>query len=111
MNCNYLYETNKILQEILIEDTANQDLSNVKIKNRKELVDFLKKYIGVTLENDEESVLNKNRNRLYTKIDKNVKTKVLSVLHSLDMQVEEHHQDYYWILFTKRRDGTKRVTK
>ena len=84
------------------------DYGHVPIKNKKQLVQFVKDQMGITLENDSTDSLNRNRNRLYTKIPYAKECPLFSFFYILDVRLEKHLDDKYWILFKKRRDGSPR---
>lgn len=66
-------------------------------KNKKELIEFVKHQINIELENDKEDPLNKKRNVLYTKLDGNRSTFLLSFFNKYNIRLEKHLNDYYWI--------------
>jgi len=66
-------------------------------KNKKELLAFIKKQTNIELKN-EDILLNKKRNALYTEIPKNKKTFLLSFMHEKGIKYSYHVDDYYWIM-------------
>ena len=66
-------------------------------KNKKELLAFIKKQTNIELKN-EDILLNKKRNILYTEIPKNKKTFLLSFMHEKGIKYSYHVDDYYWIM-------------
>ena len=65
-------------------------------KNKKELLAYVKKQTNIELKN-EDILLNKKRNMLYTEIPKNRKTFLLSFLNEKGIKYSYHVDDYYWI--------------
>lgn len=65
-------------------------------KNKSELIDYVKKQTNIELKN-EDILLNKKRNMLYTEIPKNRKTFLLSFLNEKGIKYIYHVDDYYWI--------------
>jgi len=65
-------------------------------KNKSELIDYVKKQTNIELKN-ENILLNKKRNALYTEIPKNRKTFLLSFMHEKGIKYSYHVDDYYWI--------------
>jgi hypothetical protein len=65
-------------------------------KNKSELIDYVKKQTNIELKN-EDILLNKKRNILYTEIPKNRKTFLLSFLNEKGIKYIYHVDDYYWI--------------
>jgi len=65
-------------------------------KNKKEFLDFIKKQINIDLKN-EDIVLNKNRNRLYTEIPRRIYNPVMMFLNHYGIRYEEHVNNCYWI--------------
>ena len=72
-------------------------MKNINIKNKADLIQFIKEQINVELANDKENCFNKKRNVLYTQIPKTKKGLVLSLLNKYNHRVEEHIDNYYWI--------------
>jgi hypothetical protein len=70
-----------------------------EFKNKKEFVEHVKKIINIELKN-EDSCLNKKRKFLYTYIDPNKETMILSYLHTtLGCGIHPHMENYCWIEF------------
>jgi len=65
-------------------------------KNKSELIEYVKKQTNIELKN-ENILLNKKRNMLYTEIPKNRKTFLLSFLNEKGIKYSYHVDDYYWI--------------
>ena len=65
-------------------------------KNKSELIEYVKKQTNIELKN-EDILLNKKRNILYTEIPKNRKTFLLSFLNEKGIKYSYHVDDYYWI--------------
>jgi len=65
-------------------------------KNKSELIDYIKKQTNIELKN-EDILLNKKRNVLYTEIPKGRKTFLLSFLNEKGIKYSYHVDDYYWI--------------
>jgi len=75
---------------IFFEDTK-------EIKNKQDIVDFVKHQSNIELINDPTNILNKKRNILYTQItDRNAYT-VFPLLRKKGLRYEKHIKDYYWI--------------
>ena len=72
---------------------------NKIIKNKQDIVDFVKDQLNIELVNDPNDRLNQKRNILYTYIPEPSRNtyKVLSLLKQKGLRVEEHLNDYYWI--------------
>jgi hypothetical protein len=72
---------------------------NKIIKNKQDIVDFVKDQLNIELVNDPNDRLNQKRNILYTYIPEPSRNtyKVLSLLKQKGLRVEEHLDDYYWI--------------
>lgn len=72
---------------------------NKIIKNKQDIVDFVKEQLNVELVNDPNDRLNRKRNILYTSIPNPARNtyRVLSLLKQKGLRVEEHLNDYYWI--------------
>jgi len=66
-------------------------------KNKKELLDFVKKQTNIELENDKNNCLNKKRNVLYTEINRNIKYTVLSLFERYNIRYESHLNDSYFV--------------
>jgi len=65
-------------------------------KNKSELIEYVKKQTNIELKN-EDILLNKKRNMLYTEIPKNRKTFLLSFLNEKGIKYNYHVDNYYWI--------------
>ena len=66
-------------------------------RNKSELIDYVKKQTNIELKN-EDILLNKKRNILYTEIPKNKKTFLLSFMHEKGIKYSYHVDNYYWIM-------------
>ena len=69
-----------------------------KFKNKKELVEFVKKQTNVTLSNRKDD-FNRKRRVLYTEIKNRDKFAVMPLLKRYGARSESHIKDYYWIIF------------
>jgi hypothetical protein len=65
----------------------------VSFKNKTELIGFIEKQTGVTLENDPGNVLNQKRNILHTTINRADSCKVLSTFCKYGIRYEHHLGD------------------
>lgn len=72
-------------------------MKHTDIKNKVDLIQFIKEQINVELINDKENCFNNKRNVLYTQIPKAKERLVLSLLSKYKHRVEEHLDNYYWI--------------
>jgi len=65
-------------------------------KSKQELISFVKHQVNVELPNDD-CILNKKRNVLYTSIKRVDLNNVLSLLHKYGIRYEPHTGDAYFI--------------
>ena len=89
-------EKNKVTPAVKKSDKASNKVPAKSFKNKQELIDFVKHQTNYELPN-EDSTLNRNRNRLYTKIDRLHHNSVLSTLNYWGIKYNEHLGGYYWI--------------
>jgi len=75
----------------------DKELATMTFKNKSELIDYVKKQTNIELKN-EDVLLNKKRNILYTEIPKNRKTFLLSFLSEKGIKYNYHVDNYYWIM-------------
>jgi Rps23 Pro-64 3,4-dihydroxylase Tpa1-like proline 4-hydroxylase len=84
------------------EKAEGEKSSKRKVGSKKEeFVQFIKNQIGVDLQNDENYLLNKKRDYLYTEIPSNRKTMIMSYLNKIGINPESHIKDNYWIPLSK----------
>ena len=67
-----------------------------KLNGKKELIQFIQHQTNILLRNDK-SDLNKNKNILYTEINRNDKNIVLGILTKYKIKYETHINNNYWI--------------
>lgn len=67
------------------------------MKNKQELIDFIAHQTNVRLENNPNSMLNGNREALYTTITRNNRNAVLGILNKKGIRYETHINDKYFI--------------
>jgi hypothetical protein len=70
-----------------------------KIKNKQDIVDFVKHQLNIELVNDPNDRLNQKRNILYTYIPNPYlnTNSVLYLLYTEGLRYEQHMKNYYWI--------------
>ena len=75
-----------------------EKISETKVfKNKKELVDWVKKMVNTELSNEKNGILNKKRNFLYTEISQQDGYNVFHLLNKYNIKYEKHMKDNYWI--------------
>ena len=72
---------------------------NKVIKNKQDIVDFVKDQLNIELVNDPNNRLNRKRNVLYTFLPDSSRTTIqfLSLMRQKGLRVEKHIGDNYWI--------------
>lgn len=71
-----------------------------KYKNKDEFIEYVESQTKVKLANTD-NVFNKKRDILYTTIDKNNESTVLSLFEKNKIKYEKHLGDKYWIYYKK----------
>ena len=66
-------------------------------ETKQDLIDFVREQLGVVLENDEEYILNKHPDLLYTEIPKRNRNQIFSLFQKKNIQTNEHLNGKYWI--------------
>ena len=88
--------------EIINEQGVRSFRSYKEVKNKKDLVDYVKHQLNIELENDPNDTLNRKRDWLYTTIpgEKGVRGghvgEVFSLLHG-KFEINQHRGNRYWI--------------
>ena len=67
------------------------------IKNKLDLIQFIKEQVNVELVNDAKDRLNNKRNILYTQISGNAVYSIFPLLYKYKIKFVKHHIDNYWI--------------
>ena len=67
-----------------------------KFKNKNELIEFVKHQLSIELKN-EDTIMNKMKNVLYTEVKRNIRNSVLMLLNKYKIRYEEHSNNYYYI--------------
>lgn len=73
--------------------------SNIIIKNKQDLIDFVKHQLNIELINDPKNRLNSKQNVLYTQISDRDAYSVLPLLRKKGLRYEKHRSygEDYWI--------------
>lgn len=64
---------------------------------KEKFIEIIKHQLNIELENDKDNMFNKNRNLLYTKIERKNKISMFKYLVEHNICYNSHLKDYYWI--------------
>lgn len=77
-------------------------VNKMVIKNKVELINFVKKQTNVELVDVDINSRLSNKNTLYTKISRVNHNSILGLFIKYGIKYENHVQDYYWVYICKK---------